>query len=175
MGEPRGEPSKFQDSGVISGDYSEDLGAHRDFDIDAMSDGDFSEVGNYPGIRVASKESSEPLSMEVEAALRHLNPADVERRRKLMGRNYRWQNYRLFLRETVLIFSVAAMTLTATISALPASSLVLMSTSRASPMVWSGQPAARSPACPAWAVALTGTPVCREVTGTAGCRTSCGL
>ena len=47
MGEPRGEPSKFQDSGVISGDYSEELGANRDFDIDAMSDGDFSEVRNY--------------------------------------------------------------------------------------------------------------------------------
>merc|ERR1711894_448279 len=54
-----------------------------------MSDGGFSDIGNYPGIRVPSKESSEPLSLEVESALRHLNPADVMRRRKLMGRNYR--------------------------------------------------------------------------------------
>merc|ERR1711971_147343 len=87
------ESSKFNDSGVMSGDYSEELGSSsqridRTIDIDAMSDGGFSDIGNYPGIRVPSKESSEPLSLEVESALRHLNPADVERRRKLMGRNY---------------------------------------------------------------------------------------
>ena len=86
--------SKFNDSGVISGDYSEEFGGPRRLDkdamdIDAMSDGGFSDIGNYPGIRVASKESSEPLSLELEATLRSLNPADVERRRKLMGRNYR--------------------------------------------------------------------------------------
>ena len=96
MGEPSKprESSKFNDSGVMSGDYSEELGGlsqrlDRTIDIDAMSDGGFSDIGNYPGIRVPSKESSEPLSLEVESALRHLNPADVERRRKLMGRNYR--------------------------------------------------------------------------------------
>ena len=96
MGEPSKprESSKFNDSGVMSGDYSEELGSSsqridRTIDIDAMSDGGFSDIGNYPGIRVPSKESSEPLSLEVESALRHLNPADVERRRKLMGRNYR--------------------------------------------------------------------------------------
>merc|ERR1711971_918715 len=95
MGEPSKprESSKFNDSGVMSGDYSEELGSssqriNRTIDIDAMSDGGFSDIGNYPGIRVPSKESSEPLSLEVESALRHLNPADVERRRKLMGRNY---------------------------------------------------------------------------------------
>jgi hypothetical protein len=91
---PVGEPSKgrgvskYNDSGVMSGEYSEDVGG-QGFNIDAMSDGGFSDVCDYPGIRVASKESSEPLSLEVESALRHLNPADVERRRKLMGRNYR--------------------------------------------------------------------------------------
>ena len=96
IGEPSKprEPSKFNDSGVMSGDYSEELGSSsqridQTIDIDAMSDGGFSDFGNYPGIRVSSKESSEPLSFEVESALRHLNPADVERRRKLMGRNYR--------------------------------------------------------------------------------------
>ena len=96
IGEPSKprEPSKFNDSGVMSGDYSEELGSSsqridQTIDIDAMSDGGFSDFGNYPGIRVPSKESSEPLSLEVESALRHLNPADVERRRKLMGRNYR--------------------------------------------------------------------------------------
>jgi len=90
------EPSKFTDSGVISGDYSEDSairkiapGPYENLDIDAMSDGGFSEMGTYPGIRLASdRESSDPISMELESALKHLNPAEVERRRKLMGRNY---------------------------------------------------------------------------------------
>ena len=47
MGEPRGEPSKFQDSSIISGDYSEELGAHCDFDIDAMRGA----AGQRPGVR----------------------------------------------------------------------------------------------------------------------------
>merc|ERR1719471_1626877 len=45
----------------------------------------------YPGIRlpaVAERMTSDPLSLELEATLKHLNPAEVERRRKLMGRNY---------------------------------------------------------------------------------------
>ena len=93
----KGEPSKFTDSGVISGEYSEDsiirknaTGFQDNLDIDAMSDGGFSEMGTYPGIRLASgKEPTDPLSVELESALKHLNPAEVERRRKLMGRNYR--------------------------------------------------------------------------------------
>lgn len=94
----RGEPSKFTDSGVISGDYSEDSVIRKNAsrfhdhpDIDGMSDGGFSEMGTYPGIRLASnsnKEPTDPLSIELESALKHLNPAEVERRRKLMGRNY---------------------------------------------------------------------------------------
>jgi len=94
----RGEPLKSTDSGVISGDYSEDSVIrknasrfHDHLDIDGMSDGGFSEMGTYPGIRLASnsnKESTDPLSIELESALKHLNPAEVERRRKLMGRNY---------------------------------------------------------------------------------------
>eukprot|EP00092_Neocalanus_flemingeri_P012790 GFUD01013782.1.p1 GENE.GFUD01013782.1~~GFUD01013782.1.p1 ORF type:complete len:1377 (+),score=309.96 GFUD01013782.1:584-4714(+) len=92
----KGEPSKFTDSGVISGDYSEDSvirrntrGFHEHVDIDGMSDGGFSEMGTYPGIRLASdKEPTDPLSVELESALKHLNPAEVERRRKLMGRKY---------------------------------------------------------------------------------------
>jgi len=90
----KGEPSKSSDSGVISGDYSEDSlirknSSRFDVDIDAMSDGGFSEMGTYPGIRLASdKEPTDPLSLELESALKHLNPAEVERRRKLMGRNY---------------------------------------------------------------------------------------
>ena len=91
----KGEPSKSSDSGVISGDYSEDSIIRKNsskmgVDIDAMSDGGFSEMGTYPGIRLASdKEPTDPLSLELESALKHLNPAEVERRRKLMGRNYR--------------------------------------------------------------------------------------
>jgi len=90
----KGEPSKSSDSGVISGDYSEDSIIRKNsskmgVDIDAMSDGGFSEMGTYPGIRLASdKEPTDPLSLELESALKHLNPAEVERRRKLMGRNY---------------------------------------------------------------------------------------
>merc|ERR1719402_2038867 len=54
-----------------------------------MSDGGFSDIGNYPGIRLLeTKHSSEPLGLELEAALKHLNPEEVERRRKLIGRNY---------------------------------------------------------------------------------------
>ena len=88
--------SKFNDSGVMSGEYTSDAGGSRVRldtelpDIDAMSDGGFSDIGNYPGIRLPeTKHSSEPLGLELEAALKHLNPEDVERRRKLIGRNYR--------------------------------------------------------------------------------------
>ena len=88
-GDPGRTAIKYNDSGVMSGDYSEDRVDHT-IDLDTMSDGGFSDVGNYPGIRVPSKESSEPSSLEVVSALRHLNPADVERRRKNMGRNYRY-------------------------------------------------------------------------------------
>jgi len=92
----KGEQMKSSDSGVISGDYSEDSvvrknapDLHHNLDIDGMSDGGFSEMGTYPGIRIASeKEPTDPLSLELESALKQLNPAEVERRRKLMGRNY---------------------------------------------------------------------------------------
>ena len=61
-------------------------------DIDALSDGGLADMGTYPGIRLAehgARLASDPLSVELESALKHLNPAEVERRRQLMGRNYR--------------------------------------------------------------------------------------
>ena len=95
-GQDRGEKSKFTDSGVISGDYSagepEPRAGPTTLDIDALSDGGLADMGTYPGIRLAehgARLASDPLSVELESALKHLNPAEVERRRQLMGRNYR--------------------------------------------------------------------------------------
>ena len=95
-GQDRGEKSKFTDSGVISGDYSagdpEPRPGPATLDIDALSDGGLADMGTYPGIRLAehsARLASDPLSVELESALKHLNPAEVERRRQLMGRNYR--------------------------------------------------------------------------------------
>ena len=100
----RGEKSKYVDSGIISGDYSEELQRNgANLDIDALSDGGMADMAALPGIRLPSdgggdhvtmgrireKQPSDPLSVELEATLRHLNPAEVERRRQLMGRNYR--------------------------------------------------------------------------------------
>ena len=88
----RGEKSKYADSGMISGDYSDEPSLQRaaNLDIDALSDGGFADMGTYPGIRLAKEKlPSDPLSVELESTLRHLNPAEVERRRQLMGRNYR--------------------------------------------------------------------------------------
>ena len=82
----RGEKIKG-DSGVISGDYSDVL---KNPDLDTLSDGGYADIGTYPGIRLGSEVPSDPLSLELEATLKHLNPAEVERRRKLMGRNYRF-------------------------------------------------------------------------------------
>ena len=100
----RGEKSKYVDSGIISGDYSEEL-QRTNLDIDALSDGGMADMAALPGILVPgasdvegdhvtmwghrSKQPSDPLSVELESTLRHLNPAEVERRRQLMGRNYR--------------------------------------------------------------------------------------
>ena len=88
----RGEKSKYVDSGIISGDYSEELHRNTNLDIDALSDGGMADMAAHPGIRLAGardKQPSDPLSVELESTLRHLNPAEVERRRQLMGRNYR--------------------------------------------------------------------------------------
>jgi len=90
----KGEKSKYSDSGVISGDYSDDPSFRRNvdhLDIDALSDGGFTDMAAYPGIRlpaVAERMTSDPLSVELESTLKHLNPAEVERRRKLMGRDF---------------------------------------------------------------------------------------
>ena len=84
----RGEKSKYVDSGIISGDYSEEL-QRNTLDIDALSDGGLADMAAHPGIRL-TKQASDPLSVELESTLRHLNPAEVERRRSLMGRNYRY-------------------------------------------------------------------------------------
>ena len=100
----RGEKSKYVDSGILSGDYSEEL-QRTNLDIDALSDGGMADMAALPGILVPgasdvggdhvtmgghrSKQPSDPLSVELESTLRHLNPAEVERRRQLMGRNYR--------------------------------------------------------------------------------------
>ena len=81
----RGENFKG-DSGVISGEYSD---VFRNPDIDTLSDGGFADMAAYPGIRLGSEVPSDPLSIELEDTLKHLNPAEVERRRQLMGRNYR--------------------------------------------------------------------------------------
>ena len=81
----RGEKIKG-DSGVISGDYSD---VFKNPDVDTLSDGGFADMAVYPGIRLGSEVPSDPLSVELETTLKHLNPAEVERRRKLMGRNYR--------------------------------------------------------------------------------------
>ena len=51
-------------------------------DIDALSDGGFCEMGTYPGIAVP--ETGVPPSA-LASALRHLNPAEVQRRRNLLG------------------------------------------------------------------------------------------
>ena len=93
----KGEKSKYSDSGVISGDYSDDPSFRRNvdhLDIDALSDGGFTDMAAYPGIRlpaVAERMTSDPLSVELESTLKHLNPAEVERRRKLMGRDFRYE------------------------------------------------------------------------------------
>ena len=84
----RGEKSKYVDSGIISGEYSEEL-QRNTLDIDALSDGGLADMATHPGIRL-TKQTSDPLSVELESTLRHLNPAEVERRRSLMGRNYRY-------------------------------------------------------------------------------------
>ena len=89
-GDHRGEKSKHWDSGVISGDYSEDLRRSDNIDIDALSDGGYADVSVHPGLRLGSDRlSSDPLSVELESTLKHLNPAEVERRRRMMGQNYR--------------------------------------------------------------------------------------
>jgi len=83
----RGEPSKHPDSGVTSGDYSASSSAFKNLDIDAISDGGFTDMGNYPGIRIASDKDSDSQSIDLASALRNLNPAEVERRRHRMGQN----------------------------------------------------------------------------------------
>ena len=50
-------------------------------DIDALSDGGFCEMGTYPGIVVPEPGVNSALA----SALRHLNPAEVQRRRNLLG------------------------------------------------------------------------------------------
>ena len=49
--------------------------------MDALSDGGFCEMGTYPGIVVPP----DNLSTEIASTLRSLNPAEVERRRRLLS------------------------------------------------------------------------------------------
>ena len=85
-----GEPEKVGgqwDSGVTSGEYSESLAGRGagDGGVDRWEESRLEEWGEG---RAGSEEEEEEVD-SVESALRHLNPADVERRRRLMGRNYR--------------------------------------------------------------------------------------
>jgi len=87
------EPSQFLDSGVISGDFSEDSEQRQNVsetqgNIDSLSKGCFSEMRTYSGIQLASnKESTAPNNKELESALMHLNPEEVERMRRHMVQN----------------------------------------------------------------------------------------
>jgi len=87
------DPSQFLDSGVISGDFSEDSEQRQNIsetqgNIDSLSNGCFSEMRTYSGIQLASnKESTAPNNKELESALMHLNPVEVERMRRHMVQN----------------------------------------------------------------------------------------
>ena len=69
-------------------------------DIDMLSDGGFCEMGTYPGIALPPTSTNDPVLDGAEGGgglsagqlantLRSLNPAEVERRRRLLSTN-RW-------------------------------------------------------------------------------------
>ena len=83
----KSEPLKPLDHGVTSVEYSANSWAFENLHIDVISDGGFTDMGNYPGIRIASDKDSDSQSIDLASALRNLNSAEVEMRRHRLGQN----------------------------------------------------------------------------------------